>query len=166
MSCSTSAVCKSWRQLMPVQILRAALFAVCLVLVSPRVFASLGEDESSVEADRASADGDLRASHEEKYTVYEIRMSSGVVIREYMSPAGNVFAVTWRGPWMPDLRRLLGRYFEVFQRAERGQHARRRPFVVDAPDFVLHSSGRMRAFFGEAHVPSLVPAGVRVEALP
>ncbi len=67
---------------------------------------------------------------------------------------------------MPDLRRLLGKYFEVFRRAERAHHARRRPFVIDEPDFVLHSGGRMRSFFGEAHVPSLVPEGVRVEALP
>jgi hypothetical protein len=148
------------------KILRAASLVACLLFASPSVFASLGEGESSIEADGASAAGTVRANPQEKYTVYEIRTASGILIREYIAPGGKVFAVTWRGPWMPDLRRLLGTYFEVFQRAERGHHARRRPFVVDEPDFVLHSGGRMRAFFGEAHVPSLVPADVRAEALP
>jgi hypothetical protein len=143
----------------------AALFT-CLVFAPGPVFAALGEDESSIEADGARVEGTVRPTQEKAYTVYEIRTSSGTVVREYVEPGGKVFAITWRGPWMPDLRQFLGKYFEVFRRAERGHHARRRPFVINEPDFVLHSSGRMRSFFGEAHVPSLVPDGVRVEELP
>jgi hypothetical protein len=138
----------------------AACVVACLCLGPRSAFASLGEDESSIETDGA------RIDRQEKYTVYEIRTRSGTLIREYVAPAGKVFAVTWRGPGMPDLRPLLGKYFDVFRCAQRGHHARRRPFVIDEPDFVLHSSGRMRSFFGDAHVPSLVPDGVRVEALP
>jgi hypothetical protein len=148
------------------RILSAAGLLASVSLVARPVLASLGEGESSIEADAAKAEAVVRPSTEENYTVYEFQTSSGILVREYAAPGGNVFAVTWRGPWMPDLRQLLGSYFEVFRRAERGHHARRRPFVVQEPDFVLHSSGRTRSFFGGAHVPSLVPAGVRVEALP
>ena len=143
----------------------SAMLAIPLLVRSRSAAAALGEDEASITADEAQMKGDHSAIAGEKYTVHEIRTRSGISIREYIVPGNKVFAVTWRGPWLPDMRQLLGTYFGTFSRALRVKHSRHRPFVIVDPALVVHSSGHMRSFFGEAHVPSLVPEGVSVEAL-
>jgi hypothetical protein len=127
--------------------------------------ASLGGDESSIEADAAQAKGDRSIKTGKEYAIHEIVARSGVVIREYLSPAGTVFAVAWRGPWLPNLRQILGTYFDQFSRAAKARHARRGPLVIDEPGLFVRSGGHMRSFFGEAHVPALLPDGVGVEEL-
>jgi hypothetical protein len=109
--------------------------------------------------------GSYQATTASKYTVYEIHLSSGVVVREFAGSDDQVFAVTWRGPFLPNLRQLLGAYFEPYARAARSVRARHRPFVVDEPGLVVHSSGHQRWFVGEAHIPAALPDGVRAEDL-
>ncbi len=147
-------------------ILRSATLAVAVLVSSRPAVAALGGDEASIAADEAQASGASQTIVGPSYTVHEIRRSSGTVIREYIVPGGRVFAVTWRGPWLPDMRQLLGIYFDAYRRAERAKHPRHRPFVVNEAGVVVHSSGHMRSFIGDAHVTSLVPEGVRVEELP
>jgi hypothetical protein len=36
------------------------------------------------------------------------RRPEGTSVRRYVSPAGKVVAVAWKGPVMPDLRQVLG----------------------------------------------------------
>ena len=50
------------------------------------------------------------------YTVHEISRDDGTVIREYVTPAGKVFGVSWTGPTIPDLSQLLGTYNTEFQK--------------------------------------------------
>ena len=59
----------------------------------------------------------LRIARDDAYTVHEMQSSSGTAVREYVSSTGTVFAVAWQGPWLPDLRQLLGPYFDDYQRA-------------------------------------------------
>ena len=97
------------------------------------------------------------------FTVQEIQAPSGTLVREYISPNGTVFAVSWTGPSKPDLRQLFGTYFQQYVSASSTMHhgaATRRHFEVKQPDLVVQSNGRMRAFYGRAYVPSLIPAGV------
>src|SRR5215475_9542856 len=75
--------------------------AIC---VSAPALAALGGDATSVETDRVSMKGALRISPLVAYDIHEIQTPSGTVIREYVSAQGKVFAVTWRGPGLPDLR--------------------------------------------------------------
>jgi hypothetical protein len=130
--------------------------------------ASLGGDVTSVQADQAKMQGNLRTTSSNSYNVHEIQVSTGVAVKEYVSPAGKVFAVTWQGPFHPDLRQVLGTYFEEYAQAVQTQRASRRgrgPLLIQQPGLVVQISGHMRAFVGRAYVPQMMPAGVHVEDL-
>jgi len=74
-----------------------------------------------------------------------------------------VFAITWQGPAVPDLRSLLGAYFaQLASRVSSGSHHSMR-FVGD--DFVVRSMGHGRSHSGRAWVPSLVPSGLDIDSL-
>lgn len=130
--------------------------------------AALGGDAASVAADRQALGGTLTGEPAEAYTVKRIDTPAGLVVREYISAAGQVFAVTWRGPRLPDLRLLLGRYFDSYRQAARqarAAHGRRGMLAIRRPDLVVQSGGHMRSFFGRAYAPALVPSGVDAGAL-
>jgi hypothetical protein len=130
------------------------------------VSASLGGDVTSVQADQARMQGSLRTTSGNSYNVHEIQASTGVTVKEYVSPAGKVFAVTWQGPFHPDLRQVLGTYFEEYAQAVQTQRASRSgrgPLLIQQPGLVVQISGHMRAFVGRAYVPQMMPAGVHVE---
>jgi hypothetical protein len=139
-------------------------FALLAQSASPIAHAALGGDATSVETDRVNMKGQARVTSIAGYTVHEITLPSGTVVREYISPAGKVFAVSWRGPVKPDLSQTLGAYFGQFQAASksqlRGQHHH---LAVQEPDLVVQSAGRMRAFYGKAYVPSLLPQNFSVD---
>ena len=137
--------------------------ALMLIAWPAMASASLGGTVSSIESDRVHVQGALlHIVTGASYTVHELQSASGTVIREFVSPAGTVFGVAWQGPWMPDLRQLLGTYFDQYVNAVRDVRARRRghgPIVIDTAELVVRVSGRQRAFSGNAYVPSLLPAG-------
>jgi len=119
--------------------------------------AALGGDAASVEADRASMKGALRVMAATGFTVHEIQTSAGMVIHEYLSADGRVFALSWRGPGVPDLQQMLGSYYGQFVRARSAPHYNHHHLSVHAPDVVVESSGHARAFFGRAWAPALLP---------
>jgi Protein of unknown function (DUF2844) len=130
------------------------------------LFASLGGDTSSVRADQEKMQGTLRTSSGDSYTLHEIQTSTGVAVKEYVSPAGRVFAVSWRGALHPDLRQLLGPYYDEYVQAIQEQRAQRRghgPLLIQHAGLVVQVSGHLRAFVGRAYVPQQLPAGVRAE---
>ena len=132
-----------------------------------KVDASLGGDATSVTADRVHAQGALvRVQTTGPYAVHEMQTSSGTLVREFVdsSGSGKVFAVAWEGPWMPDLRQVLGDYFDRYQAALRKAQQRRRvrgAIVVHDGDLVVETSGRSRAFSGRAYLTTRIPAGVQ-----
>lgn len=136
--------------------------ALLIQAFSVPVFAGLGGNLSSVEADQLKMKGTLRTTVAAAYTVHEIQTPAGTVVREYVAPAGTVFAVAWRGPKMPDLRQTLGTYFKQFTDAPRPAHPNHAHFAVTQPNFVLQSSGHMRAYYGRAYDPQLLPQNVAV----
>jgi hypothetical protein len=138
---------------------------IALAFPGRRACAALGADAASIVADTDRMNGTCSSKAASKYTIHEIRASSGIAVREFVGGDGKVFAVTWRGPFLPNMRQLLGAYFEPYSQAMRSKHARHRPFVIDQPGLVLHSSGHMRFFSGDAHIPAALPDGVRAEDL-
>ena len=60
---------------------------------------------------------------------------------------------------------LLGQHFQTLLTAERSQPATHSKLLLEHPDVVIHSEGRVRAFSGQAWLPQLVPAGVAVTEL-
>jgi hypothetical protein len=135
-----------------------------LLLVLPfPASAELGGDATSVLADQAHMKASLKTTQTEAYTVHEIQAPSGTVVREYVSPAGKVFAVAWRGPFLPDLHQLLGASFAPFTQAVQAQKRQRTghgPVLIQQEGLVVKSAGHARNFFGKAYLPELLPEGV------
>ena len=137
-----------------------AMAAIAAIQVwSPVAHATLGADVTSVESDRQQMKGQLRVTSAVGYAVHEIQTPTGTVVREYITAAGRVFAVSWRGPMMPDLRQTLGDSFQQYEDAARAPHALRRQLNIDHADLVVRSGGRMRAYSGYAYLPALMPQG-------
>jgi uncharacterized protein (UPF0261 family) len=102
------------------------------------------------------------------YTVHEIQAATGTVVREYLSPEGKVFALAWNGPRLPDLRQVLGSYFEQYRAAvqsQSGPRMARRPVMINQPGLVVQIGGHVGAFSGRAYVPEMLPSGVRAEEI-
>ena len=143
------------------------LASIALVMLALPICASatLGENSTSTETDRVSMNASLRMLPAAKYTVHEIQTPSTTTLREYVSPAGTVFAVAWKGPVMPDLRQALGRYFDRYTAGAAGKHAGHRHVAVRESDLVVQSNGHMRSFSGRAYLPQLLPQGVTVDEI-
>jgi uncharacterized protein DUF2844 len=99
------------------------------------------------------------------YQLHEMQSQRGIRVREYASPNGIVFGVTWNGPWMPDLRQLLGPYFNQYMVAAQGKKAARGPVSIQLPGLVVERGGHARSFFGRAYVPQIIPQGVTADAI-
>ena len=142
--------------------------AIVTLAVPLSAQASLGGDAASVHADQTHFQSVLRSTVNSGYTVQELKAPTGVVVREYVSSAGKVFAVSWQGPVRPDLQQLLGSYFQTFVQAVHSQKTnrmRRAPLIINQPGFVFEMGGHMRWIVGRAYIPSMVPANVRVEEI-
>ena len=138
-----------------------ALIALSLPLPA---FATLGGDVASVAADQAQVAGTVTVAQVQKYAVHAIGVPSGTVVREFVSPAGTVFGVAWQGPTMPDLRQVLGPYFDRYVEAA-AHRTQRGPVQIVLPDLVVTSGGHMRAFVGQAYLPDAVPQGVTADEI-
>jgi len=132
-----------------------------LILGSAPGWAALGEPESSVSADQRILRGQIRAEVHEGYRLHQITDASGSVVREYVSPEGKVFGVSWQGPSVPNMQQLLGSYFTYLQQyaqAQTGRHGG--PLIIQNDNFVFISGGHMRWRHGRAYVPSLLPTNL------
>ncbi|MDR5756779.1 DUF2844 domain-containing protein [Caballeronia sp. LZ035] len=90
--------------------------------------------------------------------------ANGIVIREYVDGSGTVYAVSWRGPAMPDIQTLLGTHFETFREGALasigtlGLHTAQ----VATGDLVVENRMRLREFSGRAWLANALPSGVNV----
>ena len=141
----------------------AGIATLAMTVAQPAI-AALGGNAATVVADQVHINGKLVVSQTQKYTVHEIQAPSGTVVREFASPAGTVFGVAWSGPTMPDLRQVLGPYFDQFVGAA-AQRNWRGPVLIERPGLVVQSGGHMRAFVGKAYVPQAVPQGVAIDEI-
>ena len=142
-----------------------------LILISGLVaaalpgWAALGGPVETVATDQVRMQAKRAITQMREYNIHLISRDDGTLIKEYVTPAGKVFGVSWTGPTIPDLTQLLGSYSAEFQIAVRAQPRRRRAGVVHNPDLVVESTGHMRAFYGRAYVNSMLPSGVTAETV-
>ncbi|HKT87787.1 MAG TPA: DUF2844 domain-containing protein [Candidatus Sulfotelmatobacter sp.] len=141
---------------------RSLLFCLVLSALSCSAFAALGGDVSSIQADQAHMRAQRRVVQNAAYTVHEMQTESATVVREFVSPDGKVFGISWQGPTRPDLQQMLGNYYSEFaaSRPTRRMHG---PVTIRTQNLIIQSGGHMRALTGRAFVPAMVPADVRVE---
>lgn len=142
--------------------------ALLVLVFSLPALAALGGDVSSVQQDKAQMKGTLKTTQAAAYTVHEITAPGNIVIKEYVSPAGKVFAIIWHGQFVPNMQQLLGSYYKQFSdaaAAKRETHVRQRSLSVQQPDLVIQNGGHPRAYFGKAYVPSMFPQGVTMDEI-
>ena len=145
-----------------------ALAALLALACPPSASASLGGTAASVDADRVHMEGALlRVTRADAYTVHELQSAAGTVVREFVSPGGTVFGVAWQGPWIPDMKQVLGDYFERYEAELRSRAGRRRrgPVSIETPGLVVQMSGHQRSFSGRVYVPQLIPQGVETASI-
>jgi hypothetical protein len=146
----------------------AMLAATLLPLMS---YAALGGAPSPATQPVAPAGANQRSASAQTPARYTVRQSvdaNGVTVREYVLPANVVFAVTWDGPVLPNMRALLGSYFANFATAGTSGTAGASgpgPRIEGSDAFRIESAGRLGQFFGMAWVPRLLPAGVSASDL-
>jgi len=100
------------------------------------------------------------------YSVSTTTLAGGTTVREYAGADGVVFAVTWNGPFLPDLRELLGQHFATLKNeSARQPKAGRGQVRVAQPDVTIESGGHMRAYAGRAWINSRLPAGFDTDTL-
>ncbi|HLV87869.1 MAG TPA: DUF2844 domain-containing protein [Candidatus Sulfotelmatobacter sp.] len=144
-------------------LIRGLSVALLVSLGSPSsAFGTLGGSSESIQTDQARFKAKIIVRENSLYTVHELTTSTDIVVREYVS-GGRVFGVTWHGPFIPDLRQLLGSYFQQYEaaaKAERDHHVGRAPLNIQLPSLVVQTGGHMRAYFGRAYDPELLPVGI------
>jgi hypothetical protein len=133
---------------------------------------TIQSDSTKLKASKAVTSSQVAASaSSESYTVHEIQANS-MVIKEFVSAGGVVFALTWEGARSPDLQVLLGNYHAAYKtaydsirttRTHRGQD--RRHVVINTDSLVVNRSGRTPHLKGVAYDPKLLPSGFDLEAL-
>ncbi len=124
---------------------------------------SLADSSAAAAGKVSAAKAQLRSG---QFQIHRSQLESGCVVLEYASNTGVVFALSWRGPLLPDLALLLGEYFPVFkQDAEKIRLTGRRgsSLTIDQASLIVRSNGRMRNFFGYAYAPELIPPGVEIK---
>jgi len=144
--------------------LRSLSFALVVPLLALPAAAALGGDASSVQQDASQWKAELRTTQKQNYVVHELHTSSGATVREYVA-GGKVFGVAWQGPVIPDMRQVLGSYYERFSAAAQNHHREQGPMVINESGLVLQSGGHMRAYVGKAYIPEMLPEGVRPDAI-
>lgn len=147
------------------------IFVFCLapliIMAGRQAQAALGESVDSVASDRKALSAVQRATtNRNGYSVRELASAANVV-REYISPAGIIFAVAWNGLTHPDLTHLLGSYAAEFREALRNTPRKegRRSHQVRANRVVVEKWGHMRNLRGRAYLPALIPPGVSVDEI-
>jgi Protein of unknown function (DUF2844) len=147
---------------------RRAILAAGLILAVVSVKparAVLGDGAESVEADQSVLGGERSQVTHSGFTVEAITTAAGITVNEYVSSAGTVFAVSWRGSRHPDLSMLLGPYFSEYQAAANQPTAHRRGLRIRTGNVVVETGGHPGDLWGRAYLPALLPLGVDAEGI-
>ncbi len=153
---SASRITRAWRAIF------AAGFILAAVCAKP-AHAVLGAGTESVEADQSALGGERSEVTHPGFTVQTISAAGGIAVNEYVSSAGTVFAVSWRGSRHPDLSLLLGPYFPEYQAAANQPASHRRGLRIQAGDVAVETGGHPGDLWGRAYLPAQLPSGVGAE---
>jgi hypothetical protein len=142
--------------------MRRALVLLILISRCACSYAALGSVPSDFGVQQTGVKARSLAAAGGTYHINESTLDSGTVVREYVAAStGTVFAVSWSGPLMPDLRTLLGASFTTLTtEAAKKPKAGHSQLYIAGQDLVIVSGGHMRAYTGRAWITSQLPAGV------
>lgn len=148
----------------------ATAIATTLSLAALPASAVLGGDDSTIAGDQMRLQGTRHpaAVSSAQVRTHEITLADGSSIRQFVTPGGIVFAVAWSTRFKPDLAALLGAHAASYAAA--ASEAMRAPGIrrhveLRRGDLVVQSTAHLNSHVGKAWLQSLVPEGVRVDAL-
>jgi len=100
------------------------------------------------------------------YSVQELTLETGTVVKEYINSTGKVYGVSWQGPIKPDLRLFLGdkalsRLSPISTQKNLDHHHA----SMNSADLVIISRGQGRLFSGKAFAPLLAPASIGIDQI-
>jgi hypothetical protein len=135
-------------------------------LVRPTAaYAGLGDSSVSIARDRAAMRSSLNTVSMKGYDVQELTDESGATVREYVSSAGTVFALTWSGTQVPDLKLLLSTYYDRYVAAAQTHRTGHHVLSIATPELVMTVVRFQRKSSGQVYAPSLMPSGVTRQEL-
>lgn len=149
------------------RICRGLVALLVMGLGSP-AFCALGSTSDSVVSDASRMKAVLKVSPAARYSIHELSTPTGIVVREYVSVSGKVFGVAWQGPFVPEMKLLLGDYFEQYRRlteAQRESREKRGPLNIQDSTLVVQTGGHMGAYSGRAYDPRLLPQGTHSDEI-
>jgi hypothetical protein len=144
-----------------------ATVAALVLAASGSVHAQLGSTVT-IATPGASGSSDaaaviLRQADNSALRWQESTDANQIRVRQYVAPSGQIYAVSWDGPAMPDIAALFGTWFDRYRQGAsaalpnaNGLHSSR----VDGSDLVVETAVRLREFSGRAWLPDALPAGV------
>jgi hypothetical protein len=146
--------------------------AAVLMALPPIAMAALGGKAESAASpavasrnvQRPPASATSAATSAPAYSVHERVDAAGTTLKEFADAGGKVFAVTWDGPAKPNLRQLLGDYFEEYAGTARPRGGHHRD-ITESNRLVVRSNAYLRSYSGLAYLPSALPEGVKLEDL-
>jgi hypothetical protein len=118
--------------------------------------AELGGNTDSIFSEQKVFNSQLSNTQLGGVFIYTHTLPSGIMIQEYLSSNGVVFAVTWSGPVLPNFQILLGNYFKDYLTAIKES---RRSVYLNNENVIIQSSGMMGAFQGFAFLTKQAPTG-------
>ena len=134
--------------------------AFCILLIFARpAAAALGGDATTIGTGQTHLLASARILPAPTHTMHELQAATGTKVHEYLGSDGKVFAVSWQGPFRPNLRDLLGSHYEAYLSAA-GSRVARGPVNIQLPGLVIHMSGHQRAFYGRVYLVDKVPEGL------
>ena len=139
---------------------------VLLALVATAAQAGLGNPVAQLRDDQSRLGArDISVQRAAAFDRHAFQSSNGVRIRAFAGRDGQVFAVTFDGPAMPDLKVLLGTRYAEYASAVRPSPSTHKVYTYASGTLELNIVKLPRGFTGSAWVPGAVPAGVNVSAL-
>jgi len=125
--------------------------------VAPSAWAALGDDVSAIATDQARMKASLQVFQRKSFAIHEMGLPTGTTLRQYVSDAGKVFAVSWSGGFRPNLRDVMGVHYDRYIAGTRGRRVARGPVRIELPGMVVVMGGRGRNFFGHVYLTDLLP---------
>jgi len=154
------------KSLIPLRATAAAL----VIAASGPAHAQLGSTvaiaASGIASSSNPADATAQVLHQARNSAARWQESTDanqIRVRQYVSSSGQVYAVSWDGPAMPDVAVQLGTWFDRYRQEASaalpnasGLHSSR----VSSSDLMVETAVRLRDFSGRAWLPGALPAGV------
>jgi hypothetical protein len=137
-----------------------------LGLATPAAHAGLGHPVSTLQADQVRLGARAATvTHAAAFDRHAFETQNGVRVRAFAGRDGQVFAVTFEGPAMPDLNVLLGNRFAEYAAAARPSPSTHKVYTYASGTLEMNIVKLPRGFTGSAWVPGAVPSGVNVATL-